>query len=99
MIIPGSASNGDCAPGGCEIKSASCYDRGVQQLRSNMNTISARTAGLAFVVICLAFSSTNAQQQRRGKPPAKTAGVEQKDPAEIAAELFEAGQNAHQKGE
>lgn len=60
---------------------------------------SARTASLIFIATCLAFSSTIAQQQRRAKPPAKTAEVEEKDQSEKAAELFEAGQNAHQKGE
>jgi tetratricopeptide (TPR) repeat protein len=60
---------------------------------------SARTAGLIFIAICLAVSSTTAQQHRRGKPPAKSAGTEVPDQREKAAELFEAGQNAHQKGE
>jgi tetratricopeptide (TPR) repeat protein len=40
-----------------------------------------------------------ARQQRRGKPPTKTAEVEAKDQSQEAAELYEAGQNAHQKGE
>jgi len=60
---------------------------------------SARTAGLIFIAICLAASYTTAHQQRRGKPPAKTAGAEAKDPREEAAKLFEEGQSAHQKGE
>ncbi|HEV2665747.1 MAG TPA: tetratricopeptide repeat protein, partial [Blastocatellia bacterium] len=60
---------------------------------------SARTAGLILIVVCLAVSSALAQQQRRGRPAPKTAGGEAKDPREQAAELFEAGQNAHQKGE
>jgi tetratricopeptide (TPR) repeat protein len=64
-----------------------------------MEMSSARTAGLIFMAICLAASSTTAQQQRRGKPPAKTAEVDAKDAREQAAELFEAGQSAHQKGE
>jgi tetratricopeptide (TPR) repeat protein len=60
---------------------------------------SARTAGLIFIAICLAASPTTAQQQRRGKPPAKTAEGDAKETRERAAELFEAGQSAHQKGE
>src|SRR5262252_5747948 len=60
---------------------------------------SARTAVLIFIAICLAASSTTAQQKTRGKPPAKTAGGDAKDTRERAAELFEAGQSAHQKGE
>src|SRR5262245_36373806 len=56
-------------------------------------------SGLIFIVICLAASSAFAQQQRRDKPSPKAAGVEAKDPLKQAAELFEAGQNAHQKGE
>src|SRR5882672_5083909 len=60
---------------------------------------SARTASLIFIAICLAVSSTTARQQRRGKAPAKTAEAAAQDPREQAAELFEAGQNAHQKGE
>lgn len=60
---------------------------------------SARTAGLIFIAICVAVSSTTAQQQRRGKPAAKPAEAEAKDQREKAAELFEAGQSAHQKGE
>src|SRR5262245_10420364 len=64
-----------------------------------MEMSSARTAVLILIVVCLAVSSAPAQQQRRGKPPAKTAGAEAKDPREQAADLFEAGQNAHQKGE
>src|SRR5262245_10579494 len=83
----------------CEIKSASCYDRSVQKLRSKIKMSSARTAGLIFIAICLAVSSTTAQQQRRGKTPAKTAEAEAKVQREKAAELFEAGQTAHQKGE
>src|SRR5262245_27744896 len=64
-----------------------------------MEMPSARTAGLIFITICLAASSTTARQQRRAKPSAKTAGTEAKDPLREAAELFEAGQVAHQKGE
>ncbi len=64
-----------------------------------MEMSSARTAVLIFIVICLAASSAPARQQRRGKPPAKVAGAEAKDQGEQAAELYEAGQNAHQKGE
>jgi tetratricopeptide (TPR) repeat protein len=64
-----------------------------------MKMSSARTASLIFIAICLAVSSTIAQQQKRGKPPAKTAEVEEKDLSEKAAELFEAGQTAHQKGD
>lgn len=65
-----------------------------------MEISSTLKAGLILIVVCLAVSSASAQQPgRRGKPPAKTAGVEAKDPREQAAELFEAGQNAHQKGE
>jgi tetratricopeptide (TPR) repeat protein len=64
-----------------------------------MEMSSARTAGLILIVLCLAVSSAAAQQQKRGKPPAKTAGAEAKDPREEAAELYEAGQSAHQKGE
>jgi tetratricopeptide (TPR) repeat protein len=64
-----------------------------------MEMSSARTAGLILIVLCLAVSSAPAKQQRRGKPPAKTASAEAKDPREQAAELFEAGQSAHQKGE
>jgi tetratricopeptide (TPR) repeat protein len=66
-----------------------------------MEMSSTRTACLILIAICLAVSSASAQGQgqRRGKPPAKTAGAETKDPREQAAELFEAGQNAHQKGE
>jgi tetratricopeptide (TPR) repeat protein len=60
---------------------------------------SARTAGLVFIAICLAAAPTTAQQQRRGKPPSKTAEGDAKDTRERAAELFEAGQSAHQKGE
>jgi tetratricopeptide (TPR) repeat protein len=60
---------------------------------------SARTAGFIFIAICLAVSSSTAQQQRRARPQAKTAETEAKDSREKAAELFEAGQNAHQKGE
>jgi tetratricopeptide (TPR) repeat protein len=60
---------------------------------------SARTAGLIFLAVCLAGSSTTAQPQRRGKTPAKTAEAEDQARREKAAELFEAGQNAHQKGE
>ena len=59
---------------------------------------SSRTAGLLLIAICLAASHTLAQPGR-GKPAAKTAQVEAKDPIKQAAELFEAGQNAHQKGE
>src|SRR6266545_4964447 len=64
-----------------------------------MGMSSARTASLIFIAICLAASFTTAQQQRRGKPPAKTAEGDAKDTRERAAELFEAGQSAHQKGE
>src|SRR5262249_38567950 len=71
----------------------------VVSFRGEIKMSSARTAGLIFIAICLAVSSTIAQQQRRGKPPAKTAEVEEKDQSEKAAELFQAGQNAHQKGE
>jgi tetratricopeptide (TPR) repeat protein len=60
---------------------------------------SARTAGLIFIAVCLAASSITAQPQRRGKTPAKTAEVEDQARREKAAELFDAGQNAHQKGE
>src|SRR5262245_42085049 len=60
---------------------------------------SARTAGLIFIAICLAAAPTTGRQQRRGKPPAKTADGAAKDTRERAAELFEAGQSAHQKGE
>jgi tetratricopeptide (TPR) repeat protein len=64
-----------------------------------MEMSSARTAGLIFIAICLTASSTIAQQQRRAKPPAKTAEADAKDAREQAVELFEAGQSAHQKGE
>src|SRR5499426_3158693 len=64
-----------------------------------MDMSSARTAGLIFIAICLAASSTTAQQQRRGKPPAKPAESDAKDAREQASDLFEAGQNAHQKGD
>jgi tetratricopeptide (TPR) repeat protein len=60
---------------------------------------SARTAALILIAICLAVSSTIAQQPKRNKPQAKTAEAEAKDPREEAAGLYEAGQNAHQKGE
>ncbi|MBO0858312.1 MAG: tetratricopeptide repeat protein [Chloracidobacterium sp.] len=60
---------------------------------------SARKAGLVFIAICLAVSSAMAGQQRRGAPPANTAEVEAKDKSQEAAELYQAGQNAHQKGE
>jgi tetratricopeptide (TPR) repeat protein len=60
---------------------------------------SARTAALIFIAACLAVSSTTAQPQRRGKVPAKNAEVQEQARREKAAELFEAGQNAHQKGE
>jgi tetratricopeptide (TPR) repeat protein len=60
---------------------------------------SARTAGLIFLAVCLAVSSITAQPQRRGKTPAKTAEAEDQARREKAAQLFEAGQNAHQKGE
>jgi len=59
---------------------------------------SSRTAGLLIIFICLAASYAFAQTGR-GKPPVKTAEVEAKDPLIQAAVLFEAGQNAHQKGE
>ncbi len=58
-----------------------------------------RTPGLIFIVICLAASFTFAQQPGRGKPAPKTVEVEVKDPLKQAAALFEAGQNAHQRGE
>src|SRR5215510_1536379 len=64
-----------------------------------MEMSSSRTVGLLFIVICLGASSTFAQQSGRGKQAAKSAEVEAKDPAKQAAALFEAGQNAHQKGE
>jgi tetratricopeptide (TPR) repeat protein len=64
-----------------------------------MEMSSTRTAGLIFMAICLAASSTIAQQQKRGKPPAKTAEADAKGAREQATELFEAGQSAHQKGE
>jgi tetratricopeptide (TPR) repeat protein len=59
----------------------------------------ARTAGLIFIAVCLAVSSTTAQAQRRGKTPAKTAEAEDQARREKAAELYEAGQNAHQQGD
>ena len=59
----------------------------------------ARTAGLIFIAVCLAASSATAQRQKRGKPPAKTAEADAEDARKQAAELFEAGQSAHQKGE
>lgn len=59
---------------------------------------SARTAGLLLIVIYLAASSAIAQPGR-GKPAAKSAEVEARDQGKQAATLFEAGQNAHQKGE
>src|SRR2546428_8154829 len=60
----------------------------------------ARTAGPVFIVICLAVSSASAQRQRHDKSAApKTAEAEAKASRERAAELFEAGQSAHQKGE
>jgi tetratricopeptide (TPR) repeat protein len=64
-----------------------------------MKMSSARTTGLIFISICLAISSASAQRAGRAKPPAKTAGVEAKESRERAAELFDEGQNAHQKGE
>ncbi|HEU0184027.1 MAG TPA: tetratricopeptide repeat protein [Blastocatellia bacterium] len=60
---------------------------------------SARTAGFIFIAICLAVSPATARQQRRGKQQAKTAEVEDQGKRVKAAELFEAGQDAHQKGE
>ncbi len=59
---------------------------------------SLRTAGLIFIAICVAASYAFAQPGR-GKPAAKPAEVEAKDPLKQAVELYEAGQNAHQKGE
>jgi len=56
-------------------------------------------SGLVFIAICLVASSAFAQQQRRNKPSPKAAEAEAKDPLKLAAESFEAGQNAHQKGE
>ena len=64
-----------------------------------MEMSSVRTPGLIFIVICLAASFTFAQQPGRGKPAPKTVEVEVKDPLKQAAALFEAGQNAHQRGE
>jgi tetratricopeptide (TPR) repeat protein len=64
-----------------------------------MEMSSARKAGLIFIAVCLAVSSASAQQQRRGKPAQKNAEAEAKDQLKQAAELFEAGQNEHQKGE
>src|SRR5262245_45505225 len=58
----------------------------------------ARTAGLIFIAICLAASPATAQQQRRGKPPAKTAEGDAKDTRERAAYYLEAGQSAYHKG-
>jgi tetratricopeptide (TPR) repeat protein len=60
---------------------------------------SSRTAGLLFIVVCLAASYAFAQTTGRRKPAAKAVEVEAKDPSKQAAALFEAGQNAHQKGE
>src|SRR5215813_6542356 len=64
-----------------------------------MEMSSSRTASLILIGVCLAASSTFAQQSGRGKQAAKSAEVEAKDPLKQAAALFEAGQNAHQKGE
>src|SRR5215470_15723147 len=64
-----------------------------------MEMSSARTAGLILIAVCLAASPATARQQRRGKPPAKIAEGEAQNTRERAAELYEAGQNAHQKGE
>jgi outer membrane protein assembly factor BamD (BamD/ComL family) len=61
--------------------------------------MSSARAVLIFIAVCLAVPSTTAQPQRRGKPPAKTAEAEAKDSSKQAAELYEAGQSAHQKGE
>ncbi|MGH9934803.1 MAG: tetratricopeptide repeat protein [Blastocatellia bacterium] len=56
-------------------------------------------ANLILIAACLAVSFASAQQPGRGKPSAKNAEVEAKDRREEAAKLFEAGQDAHQKGE
>lgn len=64
-----------------------------------MEMSSVRTTGLICIVICLAASSTFAQQPGRGKPATKNVEVEDKDPLKQAAALFAAGQNAHQRGE
>src|SRR5262245_12503341 len=63
-----------------------------------MKMSSSRTAGLLFFVVSLAASYALAQPGR-AKPAAKAAEVEAKDQGKQAAALFEAGQNAHQKGE
>src|SRR5262245_3165222 len=65
----------------------------------SMEMSSARTASLLIIAVCLAASYAFAQQPVRGKQPPKTAEVEARDQSKQAAELFEAGQNAHQKGE
>lgn len=54
---------------------------------------------LIIIVTCLAALSTSAQEPGRGKPATKNAEAEVSDSLRQAAALFEAGQNAHQKGE
>src|SRR5262249_17639956 len=65
---------------------------------NEMEMSSARTASLILIGVCLAASSAFAQPGR-GKPPAKAVESDSNDPSKQAAALFEAGQNAHQKGE
>jgi tetratricopeptide (TPR) repeat protein len=75
-----------------------------------MDMSSVLKASLIFIVICLAASTASptalgtalGQQPGRGKPAAKPGEpgkVEAKDLLKQAAALFEAGQNAHQRGE
>jgi tetratricopeptide (TPR) repeat protein len=54
---------------------------------------------LLFITVCLTAAPVSAQRPDRGKPAAKTAEAESNNSQKQAAELFEAGQNAHQSGD
>ena len=60
--------------------------------------MSSRKACLLFIVICLAAGSGSAQTARNKTAP-KKAEAEASDPGKQAADLYEAGQIAHQKGD
>jgi tetratricopeptide (TPR) repeat protein len=73
--------------------------RCVHKFQSEMEMTPVLKAGLFIIAICLAASSTYAQQPGLGKPATKNTDAEVNDSLKQAAALFEAGQNAHQKGE